>query len=131
MITLYAKLQALPPYKVRWLARSRKRSRAVMTSEQIAERAGLSRSFVDEISRMRNWNTVSVETMLRFFAGCGIEPLRQQRALEKLRSWETAVPAYLKRKMRANDEASEPGTMTHDNPKPEAANPRRNPGSLR
>jgi hypothetical protein len=30
-----------------------------------------------------------------------------------------------------NDEASEPGTMTHDNPKPEAANPRRNPGSLR
>ena len=31
----------------------------------------------------------------------------------------------------SNDEASEPGTMTHDNPKPEAANPRRNPGSLR
>ena len=30
-----------------------------------------------------------------------------------------------------NVEASEPGTMTHDNPKPEAANPRRNPGSLR
>ena len=29
-----------------------------------------------------------------------------------------------------NGEASEPGTMTHDNPKPEAANPRRNPGSL-
>jgi len=31
----------------------------------------------------------------------------------------------------SNAEASEPGTMTHDNPKPEAANPRRNPGSLR
>ena len=31
----------------------------------------------------------------------------------------------------SNVEASEPGTMTHDNPKPEAANPRRSPGSLR
>lgn len=32
---------------------------------------------------------------------------------------------------RQNVEASEPGTMTHDKPKPEAANPRRSPGSLR
>lgn len=79
MHTLLAKLQSLPPYKVRLHARH-KHKRVPMTNDEIAERSGLSPETVRRLSHLESWNTVAVETLLRFCAACGVEMLRQKRA---------------------------------------------------
>lgn len=78
MQTLLSKLNSLPPYKVRLHARHKRgRYPIPMTAEEIATSAGLTTPLVQRISRLRSWNTVRVETMLRFCAACGVELLRQ------------------------------------------------------
>lgn len=79
MQTLLSKLNSLPPYKVRLHARHKRgRYPIPMTAEEIATSAGLTVPIVRRISHLRSWNTVRVETMLRFCAACGIELLRQR-----------------------------------------------------
>lgn len=79
MQTLLSKLNSLPPYKVRLHARHKRgRYPIPMTAEEIATSAGLTVPIVRRISHLRSWNTVRVETMLRFCAACGVELLRQR-----------------------------------------------------
>ena len=81
MITLLDKLTTLPPYKLRLLARH-KWKRRPMTNLQISERSGLALETVRRLSRCRSWNKITVETMLRFSAACGVEMLHQRRAIQ-------------------------------------------------
>jgi len=84
VITLLDKLTALPPYKLRLLARH-KWKRRPMTSQQIADRSGLTKMTVQRLSRCRSWNKITVETMLRFSAACGVEMLHQRRAMQYIK----------------------------------------------
>lgn len=78
--TLYFRLHIIQPYTARLLARERVRA---LTCYEIAERSGLSAQTVKRVSNADNWLNVTVGTMMRFFAGCGLEinHLRYEREM--------------------------------------------------
>lgn len=83
MQTLLSKLNSLPPYKVRLLARHKRQRQPIpMNNDEIATVSGLALETVRRVSHLRSWNSVTVETMLRFCAACGVELLQQKRALQ-------------------------------------------------
>lgn len=89
MRTLLERLEIMPPNKVRLLARRigprGRRFPIPLTTDEIATKSGLSIKDVKRISRMNSWLDVSVENMLRFFSGCGIEPLHLEYPLKHLK----------------------------------------------
>lgn len=95
MQTLLSKLNSLPPYKVRLLARHKRQRQPIpMNNDEIAVISGLALETVRRVSHLRTWNSVTVETMLRFCAACGVELLQQKRALQferETRGFETAA----------------------------------------
>jgi hypothetical protein len=81
---LLKKMDKLPPYAVRVLARHKGKRRALTTGE-IAKKSGLSPSTVKFLSRQRTWDRVTVGVAVKFSEACGVDLLRQKRSREYLR----------------------------------------------
>lgn len=83
-LTLLDRIQMIPPYAVRLLAHDRRRWQH-MTSEQIAQRSGLSIGEVKSISVSDTWMNVKMEKAIRFSAACGVDMSHLRRPMELIR----------------------------------------------
>jgi len=68
-------LDRVPPCVCRLLARTASGRRA-LTHKEIADRSGLSESYVGQISRKNSWKDIPVSTVERFASGCGVNLFR-------------------------------------------------------
>lgn len=86
-MNLLQKLNSLPPFFCRYVARSDNGRRGLTTAELVG-RSGLARTTVKELSFRVNWNGVTVEVATKFMEACGVNPLsaRRQREFVKRRS---------------------------------------------
>lgn len=83
-VSLLQKLDRLPPYCVRVLARHKGKRRA-LTTEEIATKSGLSEGTIKFISRQRTWDRIKVGVAVKFSEACGVDLMRQKRPREYLR----------------------------------------------
>lgn len=83
-VNLLKKLDMLPPYACRVLARHKQKRRALST-EELATKSGLSEGTIKFISRQRTWARIKVEVAVKFSEACGVDLLRQKRSREYLR----------------------------------------------
>lgn len=70
-MTWYEKTEKLPPYLVRFLARKHK-GHSSLTTREIAERSGLSKSTVATIAVKTSWKGVAIDKVEAFARGCGV-----------------------------------------------------------
>lgn len=80
MPDLLQRLDRFPPCLCRVIARDG-RGRP-LTSHEIAERGGISRTQVDRISRLTTWATVPIGTADAYLSGCRINPFQMRRHVQ-------------------------------------------------
>lgn len=85
-MTLRDRLSAFPPALCRLAARD---GHGLMSTRKIAERAGMKKSRVHEISLLISWDTVPVGDVERFSMACGVNLMatRRKKQILKVRSW--------------------------------------------
>lgn len=76
---LLEKLNRVPPNVCRLLAR-KARGLFPKTNAEIARDAGLARSTVHKISKLKRWDTIPLMTIERYIRGTGVNPLCQWKA---------------------------------------------------
>jgi len=73
------KLNKLPPYLCRVIARDMSSRGNPLTTAQIADVSGLSKQKVNHISELTSWETVTIGDAESFLKGCGITKLNFRR----------------------------------------------------
>jgi hypothetical protein len=71
--TIWNLLRRYPPCACRLFARTRGRKPRVLTTEEVAERAGLAVPVVLALSEMDNWQDVTIGQMRAFAGACGLD----------------------------------------------------------
>ena len=77
--TLLDHLNTVPPAVVRRL------SKPFLSTNTLAEKVGVSPTYIKTLSRMWDWRGTPVEIVEAFCAACGHDPLRPRRSLAFLR----------------------------------------------
>lgn len=80
MPDLLSRLNRFPPCLCRVIARD-ERGRP-LTSHEIAERGGISRTQVDRIARLTDWASVPIGTADRYLYGSNINPFQLRRHVQ-------------------------------------------------
>jgi transcriptional regulator with XRE-family HTH domain len=83
-VTLFEKLELLPPCHCRLLAR-KSRGRQGLSHEEIAKLAGLSVATVAKLSFQTDWGNVTIDVARRFSEACGVNHLSASAQLDYLR----------------------------------------------
>lgn len=87
MSALLSKLDQLPPWACRLLARH---NRKPLTSHEIAKRAGITPSWVNKLSKRLTWANVTIASYDAFVCGTGVDPLCRKRQTQFLRRTKNA-----------------------------------------
>lgn len=77
--SLLDRLDRTPPFAVYYLARLSKCKRSHPGIKGVSKRSGLSRSTIERLSRRMTWAGVTLDTMDRFCAACGVNFLKVSR----------------------------------------------------
>lgn len=77
--TMPEQADLVPPYIVRFLARENRR---LLTTSEIARRAGLSATYTRRVTRLSSWRSVDIGTAHAFAAACKHDLLRPRRSLQ-------------------------------------------------
>jgi hypothetical protein len=88
---ILARLNLLPPFLCRFIARKRVQSEGrkrlePMTHSDIAQRSNLPRSTVGDLSHRTSWEGVSIEVADRFATACGVDLTKPGRYIRWLRT---------------------------------------------
>lgn len=94
MTYLLPHVNQFPPALCRLLAR-RSRGRVLMSTREIARVSGLTRSTVDKVSKLRNWNAVDLETIHRFTMACGVNLMCARNLSRHKDLWRRRRAKYL------------------------------------
>lgn len=81
---LREKLNKFPPFLCRFVARKKHGLRPV-TDQEIADASGLSISTVCWLSKLKLWDTISLDTIERFSTACGVNLLHTARHVDFLK----------------------------------------------
>lgn len=81
---IFAKIETLPPFVCRLVAREPSGHKAMSTSA-IAARAGISRSYVSHLSHKTTWRGVPINVADSFATACGVDLNRPLLTLRWLR----------------------------------------------
>lgn len=84
-MNLLDRINQFPPNCCRLVAR-KKHGTMPMTTEEIAEKSGLSVGAVSEISRRKNWNGMRIEVIVAFSEACGVNLLKPERHIRYMRN---------------------------------------------
>lgn len=111
-MTLLSKLDALPPFMYRVLARHN--NGVPMTGEEIATLSGLDVATVRRLSRLTSWAHVPVGTASKFMFGCQVNPwklkyhlryIRRMKTVKQPRVFRSTTNAYYARLIAAAEKA--------------------------
>lgn len=80
------KLDRLPPFLVRLLARKKNQWRHPLSTTEIAELSGLPRSTVAKIATMKSWDKIPVGVADRFSTACNVNLMTPGFYFKELRS---------------------------------------------
>lgn len=89
-MTLLEIADKFPPCLCRLLAR-KNHGHAPLSVRELAEKTGLSKSTIAELSLRRTWSGVSIDTVVKFSQACGVDLFRPRDTV-----------AYLRRSKRAH-----------------------------
>lgn len=89
-MTVLERLDRFPPCRCRLSARD---GLGLLSTRKLAQKAGLKRSFVHDISLLTSWATVSVGVALAFSQACGVNLLKikRRRYLLRTRKWAVLI----------------------------------------
>lgn len=79
MATLLQKLERVPPFMCRLLARDGRRG---LSHNDIAERSGLERTTVRNLSFSTSWRGYTIDTIVAFTTACGVNHLAAEKQLD-------------------------------------------------
>lgn len=83
-VSLISLANRLPPFICRYVAR-KKHGHEPLSHTDISKASKLSRSYVAELSRRKNWNGIPIDVVERFSRGCGVNLMVPWKTLEFLR----------------------------------------------
>jgi hypothetical protein len=83
-MTLLSKLNRIPPFLCRLVARKR-RGYLAMTRRDIAAESGLNIKKVDRLSKLARWDNVKLSDIQKFSAACGVNLLASRRVKEYMK----------------------------------------------
>lgn len=99
-MTIFDVAEKFPPCLCRCIAR-KKHGYAPMSVRELAEKSGLSKSRVAELSLKRSWKGIPIDTISAFSLACGVDLMRPHDTIRYLRK---SKRAHLERATKAQRE---------------------------